>query len=313
MPLDLNEALSGLKPSGIRRFSALAKETPGCISLTLGEPGEDTPEAISAEVARALADGETHYPPNAGTAALREAITAHMSARGVAYAAGVRPGMRVLEVGQGRGTKSILLQGSALRAGGLAHVVGVDSEPFKTRVATRRMEHAGLGKEVSCLTFDGCDLGRPDLPVELAERFDLVFVDAPCSGTGTMRRHPEIAWGLAPESVDRHDPDGLPSLQERLLVASSRRVAAGGVLCYATCSILRAEDEDVVEAFLASEEGSEFSRAGEDFLRKPAVDALITIDPVKFYKLHTFRENQYFEQPALIYTIIENDRQFVKL
>ncbi|MBQ8712869.1 MAG: DUF2027 domain-containing protein [Prevotella sp.] len=49
------------------------------------------------------------------------------------------------------------------------------------------------------------------------------------------------------------------------------------------------------------------------FLRKPAVDALITIDPVKFYKLHTFRENLFFEQPALIYTIIENDRQFVKL
>lgn len=49
------------------------------------------------------------------------------------------------------------------------------------------------------------------------------------------------------------------------------------------------------------------------FLRKPAVDALITPDPVKFYKLHTFRENQFFEQPALIYTIIENDRQFVKL
>ena len=49
------------------------------------------------------------------------------------------------------------------------------------------------------------------------------------------------------------------------------------------------------------------------FLRKPAVDALITLDPVKFYKLHTFRENQFFEQPALIYTIIENDRQFVKL
>ena len=49
------------------------------------------------------------------------------------------------------------------------------------------------------------------------------------------------------------------------------------------------------------------------FLRKPVVDALINIDPVKFYKLHTFRENMYFEQPALIYTIIENDRQFVKL
>ena len=49
------------------------------------------------------------------------------------------------------------------------------------------------------------------------------------------------------------------------------------------------------------------------FLRKPVVDALINIDPVKFYKLHTFRQSQFFEQPALIYTIIENDRQFVKL
>ena len=48
-------------------------------------------------------------------------------------------------------------------------------------------------------------------------------------------------------------------------------------------------------------------------MRKPAVDALIHVDGVKFYKLHTFQENDYFEQPALIYTIIENDRQFVKL
>ena len=49
------------------------------------------------------------------------------------------------------------------------------------------------------------------------------------------------------------------------------------------------------------------------FMRKPVVDALVNVDAVKFYKLHTFQENQFFEQPALIYTIIENDRQFVKL
>ena len=85
MPLDLNEALSGLKPSGIRRFAALARETEGCISLTLGEPGEDTPQEICAEAARALAGGETHYPPNAGTEALREAIASHMAERGLEY------------------------------------------------------------------------------------------------------------------------------------------------------------------------------------------------------------------------------------
>ncbi len=49
------------------------------------------------------------------------------------------------------------------------------------------------------------------------------------------------------------------------------------------------------------------------FLLKPTVNALVNIDPVKFYKLHTFRENAFFEQPALIYTIIENDVQKVRL
>ncbi len=48
------------------------------------------------------------------------------------------------------------------------------------------------------------------------------------------------------------------------------------------------------------------------FMRKPTVDALINLDLVKFYKLHTFRENQFFEQPALIYTLVENDRQFAR-
>ena len=49
------------------------------------------------------------------------------------------------------------------------------------------------------------------------------------------------------------------------------------------------------------------------FLLKPVVNAQVRIDPVKFYKLHTFRENDFFEQPALIYTIIENDIQKIKL
>ena len=49
------------------------------------------------------------------------------------------------------------------------------------------------------------------------------------------------------------------------------------------------------------------------FLLKPTVNALVNIDPVKFYKVHTFRENNFFEQPALIYTIIENDVQKVRL
>ena len=50
MPLSLNSSLDGLRLSGIRRFSALAAQTPGCVSLTLGEPGEDTPPNVCAKV-----------------------------------------------------------------------------------------------------------------------------------------------------------------------------------------------------------------------------------------------------------------------
>ncbi len=85
MSLSLNAALDDLRPSGIRRFSALAAATPGCISLTLGEPGEETPQPICAAVQRGLDAGRTHYPPNNGWPELREALSRHMAAQGLSY------------------------------------------------------------------------------------------------------------------------------------------------------------------------------------------------------------------------------------
>ncbi len=86
MPLSLNAALDDLRLSGIRRFSALAAQTPGCVSLTLGEPGEDTTPNVCAKVGEDLARGLTHYPPNNGFAWLREAICAWEAERGVRLA-----------------------------------------------------------------------------------------------------------------------------------------------------------------------------------------------------------------------------------
>ena len=86
MPLPLNSALKSLKPSGIRRFSQLAAATPGCVSLTLGEPGENTPDVVKACVAQDLAANMTHYPPNNGHAFLKEAIVEDLSKRGMTYA-----------------------------------------------------------------------------------------------------------------------------------------------------------------------------------------------------------------------------------
>ena len=85
MPLPLNSALDRLQLSGIRKFAALAKEVPGCISLTMGEPGENTPDAIKDQVALDLATNMTHYPPNNGHAFLKEAISEFMARQGLAY------------------------------------------------------------------------------------------------------------------------------------------------------------------------------------------------------------------------------------
>ena len=85
MRLPMNSSLATLKPSGIRRINALAARHPGCIALALGEPDFDTPASIKDEVARALDRNETHYPPNNGKPAARQAIARYMGEAGLSY------------------------------------------------------------------------------------------------------------------------------------------------------------------------------------------------------------------------------------
>ena len=80
--IPLNQNLSTLKRSAIRVYSNLARETPGCVMLTIGEPDFDTPASIKAAAAAALAAGQTHYAPNQGTAALRQAVADYETSRG---------------------------------------------------------------------------------------------------------------------------------------------------------------------------------------------------------------------------------------
>ena len=182
-------------------------------------------------------------------------VVSDLAARLVALIASPAPGARVLEVGQGRGTKTLLLEAAASAAGGPCSIVGIDSVAHKTRVASERLSH-GWDGWVDCVTADGRALARNSAPEAIHGSFDLVFVDAPCSGTGTMRRHPEIAWSLDEDSV--RDGGELPRLQLDILRAASSRVAPGGNLVFSTCSVLDAEGEGVIDAFLSSGEGSAF-------------------------------------------------------
>lgn len=87
MALELNDALDALQLSGIRRITAKAKQTPGCVLLTLGEPDGNTADEVKREVGISLEANDTHYPPNNGKERLRSALSAHMARRGLSYSA----------------------------------------------------------------------------------------------------------------------------------------------------------------------------------------------------------------------------------
>jgi 16S rRNA (cytosine967-C5)-methyltransferase len=94
----------------------------------------------------------------------------------------------------------------------------------------------------------------------LAGKIDRVLVDAPCSGLGTLRRNPDLKWRQSPQALEE-----LKAKQAAILASAARLLKSGGRLVYATCSLLRAENEDIAAAF---------SEAHKDFVSLPAQEVL---------------------------------------
>jgi 16S rRNA (cytosine967-C5)-methyltransferase len=95
-----------------------------------------------------------------------------------------------------------------------------------------------------------------DLRSEFSEPFDRILVDAPCSGLGTLRAHPEIKWRRQASDIER-----LSGLQIRILERVARYLKPGGVLVYSTCTLAREENNCVVEIFLARHKEFELADA----------------------------------------------------
>jgi 16S rRNA (cytosine967-C5)-methyltransferase len=160
-----------------------------------------------------------------------------------------RPGEMVVDAAAGRGTKTALLQAVAHAAGGAARILALDLHAFKTDLLARRMEDLSVP---SVETATG-DARAPESIPGLPAQADGVLLDAPCSGLGALRRHPEKRWRVTPDDLPR-----LATLQTEMLAGAARLVRPGGAIVYSTCTVSRAENAQVIEAFLGGEAGKGF-------------------------------------------------------
>lgn len=164
-----------------------------------------------------------------------------------AAAAGAPDGRwRALDVAAAPGGKSTHLA----QLGGW--VVANDLRPGRARVIAANAQRLNLGHRVHATVGDGT---KPPWPVEA---FDVVLLDAPCTGLGVVRRRPELRWRR-----DHHDISRLASLQGELLECAAQHVRRGGTLVYSVCTWTAEETEGVVDSFLAIY-GDEFSVAAVD-------------------------------------------------
>ena len=146
------------------------------------------------------------------------------------------PDARVLDACAAPGGKACQLAELA------GSVLAVDLHARKAKTIAEAAKRLGL-QNLQTLAADVA-LPIPGVP---DESFDLVLLDAPCSGLGTLRRHPEVKLRRTPEDVDR-----LAQLQSKLLAAVQRYVKPGGLLVYALCTLTEEECDEQVDRFLAA-------------------------------------------------------------
>lgn len=159
----------------------------------------------------------------------------------VASLLAARPGDRVLDLCSAPGFKTRQLAGML----GRGKLVACDVSAARLRTMARLL----AGRSPAGVTLDivRCDASRP-LP--FASAFDRILLDVPCSGTGTLRRNPEIKLRLRPADIGR-----LAEIQKQMLRHALAALAPGGRLVYSTCSLEPEENEEVVEEILHTASG----------------------------------------------------------
>jgi 16S rRNA (cytosine967-C5)-methyltransferase len=162
-------------------------------------------------------------------------------------------GEMVVDFCAGAGGKTLAL-GAAMRSTGRLYAFDVSGH--RLEALKPRLKRSGLSNVHPAQIAHE----RDDRIKRLSGKIDRVLVDAPCSGLGTLRRNPDLKWRQSPQAVQE-----LQAKQRAILASAARLLKPGGRLVYATCSLLRAENEDIA---------NEFSEAHKDFVLQPAGELL---------------------------------------
>lgn len=150
----------------------------------------------------------------------------------------VKPGMRVVDTCAGAGGKSLHLAALMENKG---QVIAMDIYGNKLKELKRRAKRNGAHN------IETREIDSTKVIKKLYDKADRVLIDAPCSGLGVLRRNPDAKWKLQPEFLDT-----IKKTQKDILSQYSKMVKPGGMLVYATCSILPSENQDQVKYFLDS-------------------------------------------------------------
>lgn len=187
----------------------------------------------------------------------------------------------ILDLCAGAGGKTVHL-GCLLNE--KSQITATDIQPKRLLEAKKRAQKAGLKN----ITFIDYPEHNPAILLEAHPQFECVLVDAPCTGSGTWRRKPELKWRL-----QREDIASMARLQEKILARASLLVCPGGNLIYVTCSIFYEENESIVENFLANHAHYEMTPIQERLTSLPEAEEGMS-SPYLFLSPHKTKTDGFF-------------------
>lgn len=167
----------------------------------------------------------------------------------VAAALDAEPGMRVIDACAGAGGKSLHLAALMQNKG---RILSMDLKAWKLQNTKLRARRNGISI-IETKEIEGSKTIK-----RLKETADRLLLDVPCSGLGVLKRNPDTKWKLSPETIEQ-----VKQIQQEILGSYHTMLKPGGIMVYATCSILPSENQDQVAKFLASESGKNFELLSE--------------------------------------------------